>query len=75
MVPGSAGRRAVLDWPALLLDLTAQAQGDPATRATRVPSNRLRARSADFKATIADDFLSFKGSVDSVYSVEGQKIE
>jgi predicted nuclease of predicted toxin-antitoxin system len=29
----------------------------------------------DFKATIADDFLSFKGNVDSRYSVEGQRIE
>ena len=29
----------------------------------------------DFKATIAIDFLSFKGDVDSVYSVEGQRIE
>lgn len=29
----------------------------------------------DFKATIASDFLSFKGNVDSRYSVEGQKIE
>lgn len=29
----------------------------------------------DFKATIASDFLSFKGNVDSRYPVEGQKIE
>jgi hypothetical protein len=29
----------------------------------------------DFKATIASDFISFKGDVDSRYSVEGQKIE
>jgi hypothetical protein len=29
----------------------------------------------DFKATIASDFISFKGNVDSRYSVEGQKIE
>lgn len=29
----------------------------------------------DFRATIASDFLSFKGNVDSRYSVEGQKIE
>jgi len=32
-------------------------------------------RADEFKATIADDFLSFKGDVDSVFSVEGQKIE
>ena len=32
-------------------------------------------RAVEFKATIADDFLSFKGDVDSVFSVEGQKIE
>jgi hypothetical protein len=29
----------------------------------------------DFKATIADDFLSFKGNVDNRYSFEGQKID
>jgi hypothetical protein len=29
----------------------------------------------DFKATIASDFISFKGNVESGYSVEGQKIE
>jgi hypothetical protein len=29
----------------------------------------------DFKATIASDFLSFKGNVDNRYSVEGQKID
>jgi hypothetical protein len=36
---------------------------------------KLGTRRVDFKATIADDFLSFKGNVDSRYSVEGQKIE
>jgi Family of unknown function (DUF6627) len=29
----------------------------------------------DFKATIADDFLSFKGNVDNRYFFEGQKID
>jgi len=32
-------------------------------------------KTVEFKATIADDFLSFKGNVDLGYSVEGQKIE
>jgi hypothetical protein len=36
---------------------------------------KLGTRGGDFKATIADDFLSFKENVDSGYSVEGQKIE
>lgn len=36
---------------------------------------KLGTKGLDFKATIADDFLSFKGNVDSRYSVEGQKIE
>lgn len=36
---------------------------------------KLGTKGVDFKATIADDFLSFKGEVDSGYSVEGQKIE
>jgi hypothetical protein len=36
---------------------------------------KLGTKGVDFKATIADDFLSFKGDVNSGYSVEGQKIE